>query len=359
MGSADRAFPWAGKALTAATKATAAAVRSSVHRHQARFDYDIVADSLRVFFGRQTAQVRVGIPTGRHMCWWATVTNVTRRRWLFAGLAVLVLGGAVAVWAAHRWSNSTTPVSVADAAAAFQTSAPASTPAATTSLTTEAASGGPTTGPTTGLTPLSTVAPVALVAPGVYRYLTSGSEGIDVLTKPEHHYPTESAVTVTATACGVRIEWKPLAERREWFELCRTDGGLRLVSYGGFHTFFDQPDERSLTCPDNAWLVPPTGVVADPSVTCTGSGLVDVRATTVAGADVVNVDGSDVPVTVVHVAVTTTGATTGDATRELWLAANGLPLVWRDEGTGASGSAVGIVHYHEHMALRAASLQPV
>ena len=287
------------------------------------------------------------------------MTNVTRRRWLFAGLAVLLLGGAVAVWAALRWSNSTTPVSVADAAAAFQTSAPVPTPASTASVTTEAASAGPTTGSTTGLTPPSTVAPVALVEPGVYRYLTSGSESIDVLTKPEHHYPTESAVTVTATACGVRIEWKPLAERREWFELCRTDSGLRLASYGGFHTFFDQPDERSLTCPANAWLIPPAGVVADPSVTCSGSGLVDVRTVTVAGTDVVNVDGGDVPVTVVRVGVVTTGATTGTATRELWLAANGMPLVWRDDGTGASGSAVGIVHYHEHMALRAASMVAV
>ena len=199
-----------------------------------------------------------------------------------------------------------------------------------------------------------------LATEGVYRVASSGSEGIDVLDKPTHVYPAESALVLSRTPCGHRVEWIPLEERREWFEVCLEGGGVRLVRYGGFHTFYGQDDERTQDCPDGAWLVPPDDMAADTfTTTCAGSGLVDRRTTTVLRRDTVVLDGETVPVTVVRTTIVGTGATRGESTRELWFTDGGLPVVWIDDVTGVSDSAVGMVNYREQMEVRLVSLVPV
>ena len=65
------------------------------------------------------------------------------------------------------------------------------------------------------------------------------------------------------------------------------------------------------------------------------------------------------PVPVVRTVVVGTGSTRGDSTRELWLADGGLPVVWIDDVTGISDSAVGVVNYRENMELRLMSLEPL
>jgi hypothetical protein len=266
---------------------------------------------------------------------------------------------------AHRWGNSTTPVEVDEVLAGFATSTSASpatsatvvTPVGTTSVT----SVDPVEATVVSQGPTTTVAVAApMPAVGVYRVASSGSEGIDVLDKPTHLYPAESALVVTATPCGRRFEWMPLEERREWFEVCLDGGGVRLARYGGFHTFFGQDDERSQECGDDAWLVPPGGALGTMvAVTCAGSGIVDQRTVTVERRDVVVLDGVSVPVTVVRTLIVGSGSTRGDSTRELWLTDGGLPVVWADDVTGISDSAVGTVNYREQMELRLVSLDPL
>ncbi len=291
-----------------------------------------------------------------------------RRRWVLVVAGVVVVIVAIAGWVASRWDNSTTPISLVEAAEQFGTGPATTTPSSAMAEATTTTADQPAV--TTTALPVSTTAPATTVVPdavvtasvptGVYRYLTTGTEGIDALSKPTHEYPAESAIIVTETSCGKRIEWTPLVERREWFEICSVDGGLRLIGYGGFHTFFNQDDERSVACPQNAWLVPPQVRFGEVSTaTCEGSGLVDVRTTTVVRSDVVTIDGSTVPVTVVTIALTTSGDTVGTTTRELWLTDDGLPAVWIDDVSGASGSVVGTVNYLEHMELRLASLRTV
>ncbi len=288
-----------------------------------------------------------------------------RHRWVAVGIAALAAVTLVTVWVAQRWGNSTTPVDVDEVLAGFVTStsdppststtsgAPVGSSVVTTVDPVEATVG--SQGPTTTVA----VAP-AMPAVGVYRVASSGSEGIDVLDKPTHSYPAESALVVTATPCGRRFEWMPLEERREWFEVCLDGGGVRLTRYGGFHTFYGQDDERSQECGDDAWLVPPGGVLGTmSSVTCAGSGIVDERTVTVMRRDAVVLDGVSVPVTVVRTVVVGTGSTRGDSSRELWLTDDGLPMVWIDDVTGLSDSAVGMVNYREQMELRLVSLEPL
>lgn len=278
---------------------------------------------------------------------------VGRRRWrivivaVAVGLVVVVVAG---LWAKDRWGNSTTPLGVDDVLADFATAStvpptvpPTSSPSAVTSTSAES------------LPPVP-----ERLAEGVYRATSSGSEGIDVLDKPTHAYPAESALVVSRTACGHRVEWVPLEERREWFEVCVEGGGIRLVRYGGFHTFYGQADERSQECPDGAWLVPPDDLAANTfTVTCTGSGMVDERTTTVLRRHTVVLDGAPVEVTVVRTTIVGSGPTRGTSTRELWFTDTGLPVVWIDDVTGVSDSVVGIVNYREQMQVRLVSLAPV
>lgn len=286
-----------------------------------------------------------------------------------AGIAALGAVTVATVWVAQRWGNSTTPVDVDEVLAGFATSTSGTTSGTTagpSASSTTAGAAASTTTDTVDATavsqgPTTTVAVAPPLPPvGVYRVASSGSEGIDVLDKPSHVYPAESALVVTATPCGRRFEWMPLEEGREWFEVCLDEGGVRLTRYGGFHTFYGQDDERSQECGDDAWLVPPGGALGTrAAVTCAGSGIVDERTVTVVRRDLVVLDGVPVPVTVVRTVVVGTGSTRGDSTRELWLADGGLPVVWIDDVTGISDSAVGVVNYRENMELRLMSLEPL
>jgi hypothetical protein len=277
----------------------------------------------------------------------------TRRRFALCAAAALVVA-LVGTWAWGRWSNSTTPLSIDDVVEEVGSSAAAGLTSIADPTTTSADLSPASSSAGTSPPPVVTV---PAVSPGVYRYLTKGQEGIDALSKPVRAYPAESAVVVSSSGCGMRVEWRPLEERREWFEICSERGGWRLVQYGSFHSFFGTDDERSVICPDDAWLVAPGSEPGDAGVaTCTGSGLVDVRTSTFRRRDVATVDGAQVEVVVVDVAVVTSGATTGTSTRELWLAPDGLPVVWSDEVSGASESVVGMVNYDERFTLRVASL---
>jgi hypothetical protein len=246
------------------------------------------------------------------------------------------------------FDDSTTVVEVAEAVDNYRAS-----------TTSSSGSGSPDTAvaPAPTSTAASAISLEGLPRPGVYVYAGTGKEGIDVMSSPSHDYPAESAVTVVPSGCGVKLEWKPLAERYEWFELCRVKGGLAITRYGGFHEFLSARDTRELVCGDETWLLAPEGV-APASATCEGSGITDVRSTKVVGNKKVSVGGVDIEGTEIRTDFVTSGATSGTSTRVLVIDDNGLPLSWSDTVVGKTESFIGTVTYTENMTLQLTSLEP-
>lgn len=198
-----------------------------------------------------------------------------------------------------------------------------------------------------------------LPAPGVYRYTTIGGEGIDVLTKPRHDYPSESAIVISPSGCGVRVEWMPLEERNEWWEMCPVDGGIAIETYGGVHEFFGNRDQRTLTCDSRHWLVPPPQGEVIARFRCTGTNLVHEWSREVVGRVSVVVGGEVVEAVDIRSEIITKGDATGTTIRELVVAANGLPLSWTERTTGRSDSPLGTVNHDEEFVLELRGLSPV
>lgn len=254
----------------------------------------------------------------------------TRRSHLWSTMVVgaLIVVGA-GYWGLHRWRDSTTAVDVDAAAAQFA------------DLFGEGFDG-----------------IAGLPSPGVYRYATRGGEGIDILTKPRHWYPAESAIVVTPAGCGVRVEWMPLRERSEWWQMCLVGGGIEVVSYGGVHEFFNNRDDRTMGCAVTQWLVPPPEASLTSEFACTGSGLVHEWSTRVIGRATVRVDGEPVDGMRIRSTIVTKGDATGTTTRELVLSTTGLPLWWSETTEGGSDSPLGKVHHDEDFVLTLMSLEP-
>ena len=94
---------------------------------------------------------------------------------------------------------------------------------------------------------------------GVYVYDTKGSESVDVLGGDTHTYPAESALTVMAEGCGLRMTWKPLDGRAETWFVCAAGGGLEAPRTSSVHSFFRQTYEAAFVC-QGSWWVPPPGM---------------------------------------------------------------------------------------------------
>lgn len=256
------------------------------------------------------------------------VVEITRRRWSVAALGVALVAGS-AWWGLSRWRDTSTTVEVDAAVEQFA----------------DLFGGG-----FTGID--------GLPQPGVYRYVTTGSEGIDILSKPRHDYPTESAIVISPSQCGVRVEWMPLEERSEWWEMCLADGGIEITRYGGMHEFFGNRDERTLTCERTHWLVPAPEEPVSAYFRCTGTRLVHEWSWEVLGRTTMTVDGEDVDGVRVRARIVTGGEATGTTVREMVLSETGLPLLWEETTDGASDSPLGAVNHDERFTLMLASLVP-
>jgi len=197
-----------------------------------------------------------------------------------------------------------------------------------------------------------------LLASGVYSYVTVGQESVKTFLSTTRDYPEESAITVTPAGCGVRMEWTPLRERTEFIEVCRVNGGIALIRYGGVHEFFGLRDEYFVDCPEGTWLVPPMGMTDMKPVTCKGGDMRHDRTSTVVGTRLVTVDGVEVEGTEVATEIITSGAINGKTITTKVIGENGALLFWGDEVDGFSKSAVGDVNYTESFTITIASLLP-
>ncbi len=207
------------------------------------------------------------------------------------------------------------------------------------------------------------------VPPGVYRYRTTGSEGVDALNGSTHRYPSPTTVTVKDGGGGcVSTRWDALAQRWDEAELCPSpDGdGWSRPSITLFHSFFNQDETRAYTCQGAGYVPPPGARSGTATWTCASKGSEHSGPTAqagerrVVGTGTVRVAGVARPALHVRYTVTVSGATTGTATLDRWYALERFPLVVREtyHETTSSGTRIGVVHYHEDRSLSLAAWEP-
>src|SRR5947207_14479449 len=272
----------------------------------------------------------------RRPCTGHTGAMVVRRRrrwwWIAAGAVVLVAATAFVLVRFVFLRDTTTTVSPGDVLARYRAS---STVAG--SATTTAGSG------------------LALPAPGVYRYATTGTERVDALGGATHTYPAVTTITVTPAGCGVQARWDALQERWNLRELCLGDGGIVSGSYTDVHRFYGQTDRSDWTCAPAYVLVPgdPMAGAAWTGSCTDGHGTSEATAVSVMGLDDVTVARQPIPAVHVQRVETDTGSdTTATSTTDQWFDRR-TGLVLREVATSSSttSSLVGDVHYQEQYEL--------
>lgn len=125
---------------------------------------------------------------------------------------------------------------------------------------------------------------------GVYVYDTKGSESVDVLGGDSHTYPAETALTVMAEACGLRMTWKPLDGRAESWLVCPAGGGLDVPTTSSVHSFFRQTYDTGFVC-QGSWWVPPLGTTTWTS-SCENTDRTATRTARVIGIEPYTIDGA-------------------------------------------------------------------
>ena len=190
-----------------------------------------------------------------------------------------------------------------------------------------------------------------LPVPGVYRYSTTGGESTKLLATASREYPTGSAITVTNSGCGVRMEWAPVRERSEYLELCRQNDRLVLSSYGGAHEFFGMRNEHSVACPDQTWLIPSVENGDDTNAVCEGGGLLHNRTTTSFTDTEVVIGGQTINGFAVVTKFVAEGTFNGTTLRTMTFDEDGVLLSWSDDVSGFSPTPVGNADYKENFSL--------
>lgn len=252
-----------------------------------------------------------------------TPSQNTRPRTILTIIGVLILiGGSVLGYNAF-FGNSTTTISYKDAFAQF---------AAEQGSDVEVKDDG-------------------LPVPGVYRYLTTGGDSTKLLTGASHDYPAESVITITRSGCGVRMEWTPVRERSEYFDVCREDSRLVLKGYGGTHEFFGMGDKHAVTCSDQTWLIPSIENGDSASAVCEGGNLTHKRTTASVKAVEVLIGKETVDGFIVETKFVAEGSFNGTTVRTMTFDEDGVLLSWSDVVSGFSPTPVGNADYEENFSL--------
>ena len=190
-----------------------------------------------------------------------------------------------------------------------------------------------------------------LPVPGVYRYSTTGGESTQLLASASRDYPAESVITITQSGCGVRMEWTPVRERSEYFDVCRSDGRLVLKGYGGAHEFFGMRNEHAVTCSDQTSLIPALENGDSASTVCEGGNLKHNRTTTSVKASEVLIGEEKVDGFIVETKFVSEGTFNGTTLRTMTFDEDGVLLSWADDVSGSSPTPVGNADYEEKFSL--------
>lgn len=201
-----------------------------------------------------------------------------------------------------------------------------------------------------------------LPAPGVYLYRTYGQESIDAVGGSVHQYPDETTITVTTEACGVRLQWDVLKERRERWVLCVGDDGVHLQPDGGqsFHEFFGQTQTEDITCDRPVLLLPADGAPrAATHLTCLLGSLSWSPSWEVLERTVMEVAGTTMEVQHVRMTVADDDQYFEHITLDWYLDAHALPVSARLTKDSLSDTDFGDVEYVEHYAYDLQTLVPL
>jgi len=276
------------------------------------------------------------------------------RRWIEVATAVALVAAVGGTWwyLHARTDHTTTAISIDELLREYRRStqpAPPPEPAAPAAPTTAAAPS-----PPSAAAPTPPVQP----APGVYRYTTTGGDGVDALGGASHQYPPTSSITVTVDGCATTQRWTAAEERWDEITTCVADGGVQFQRFTSRHQFFGADDTETSTCDGQPRpLDAPVGTAwtvrcVDGDETATWNG-------TVVGQETAVVAGATVGVE--HVVVTIDDGDGRDSQRtETWYAA-GTDLVVRriSDIATTEGSPVGDVHYTEHYEISLEALSPL
>ena len=209
----------------------------------------------------------------------------------------------------------------------------------------------------------STVAapPVALVAPGVYRYTTTGQEHVDALDGTTHPYPPETTITVVTEGCGVSLRWDALQERWDDWHLCATPDGVVLGTDGiQYHEFFGQPDNEAVACDTTVMLVTATpGAQAPVAQQCTLADDPWLPTWTTLERTPRTVDGQQIDVQHVQMQIEDDDEYWEHTTIDWYLAPDGLPVEVDATKSSLSASPIGAIQYDEQYHLELESLTPL
>jgi hypothetical protein len=277
---------------------------------------------------------------------------MSARRWVEVATVVVVVaivGGVT--WFLHvRTDHTTTAISVDEAVQDYRGATTTAVVASTAAPPSSAGSVAPTT--------TAVPAPPVQPALGVYRYTTSGSDGVDALGGAAHQYPATSTITVTADGCATTQRWAAAEERWDGTTTCAVDGGLQMQRFVAFHRFFGGDDVETYVC-DGAPR--PLGAAAGTTwmARCVSDDETANWTGTVVGTEAATIGTT--PVRVDHVVVTVDDGDRRDSQRtETWYLA-GTDLVVRRVSDIATteGSPVGDVHYVEHYEISLDALSPL
>lgn len=262
-------------------------------------------------------------------------------------MVVLVAGGLLA---RQLFLNDTArSIDANEALDRFRDQTTEATDATATSVAAEA--------PDTTLSPA-----VATAEPGVYRYITTGNERIDVLGGAQHDFPAETTITVTHSGCGVQLRWDLLRERYEEYHLCGTPDGIELQPDGAYyHEFFQHGMREEMRC-DRAVLVVPTVAGDGPGqqLACTLNDRAWAPVWKVMERTIVHVAGADVEATHVRMSVDDNDEYFEHAVADWWFDEHGLPVKMTSLKQSKSNSdLIGDVVYTETYSVELASFTPL
>lgn len=194
---------------------------------------------------------------------------------------------------------------------------------------------------------------------GVYVYVTTGGESIDVLGGARHRYPARTSITARRVPCGLELVWAALVGCTTTWTLCSTDAGIELRSVEHRHTFFWQSDRTSYAC-TGAVLVPAGDArPAGHDFTCTSAKAAASGRALLVGSETIDVGGTAVATMHARTAGTISGANDGTESADWWLdTATALPVRIALQSRASRKTIVGRAHYTEDADLRLLSLTP-
>jgi hypothetical protein len=206
-----------------------------------------------------------------------------------------------------------------------------------------------TTSPVTSPPPTSPSPPPALPEPGVYRYTTTGKEGIDALGGTEHVYPAETTITVTEDGCGVRLRWDLLVERYEEWHVCLVDGNVTLAPDGvQFHQFYGESRTDVAECRHAVVLAPPPPAGTQTARDCTLADEPWQPVWTFTGSGTTRVDASDIETVTFTAVIEIEDPEYWEHTTVVWtLGTSGLPVTVDWRASSRNPSPVGGTVYTE------------